>query len=102
MKEIVTGSFGNLFQLNAPKARNLSGHVTNQGWLVGLSPVRNRGEIGGVSFDQHAIERDLFCHLTQRMRVLEGYDSGKGDVETEIHGLPRGLPISREIGRAHV
>ena len=66
----------------------------DEGRLVALSSVRDRGEIRRVGLDEHPIERRLFHHLTKRFCVFKSDDPAKGKIETEIQKLSCGRIVA--------
>ena len=70
--------------------------MAHEGRLVGLAAVRDRREVRRIRFHEHAFERDQARAFLQGLRVLEGDDRRKGDVEALAHGRFRYFPGFRE------
>src|SRR5215467_2878844 len=60
--------------------------MSYQARAVGLAAVWDWGEVGRVGFHQQPLERDRLGDLLDLRRVLEGYDSGRGEVGSEGEG----------------
>ena len=51
--------------------------------------LRRWGEIGGICFNQEAISRDFWDHLTQLgPAAFHGDDSGYADVKSQVEVVP--------------
>ncbi len=60
------------------------GDTRQVGWLIGLATVGNRSEIGGIGFDEDAVERAEAGHIAHFAGVFKGDESGKSQIKTKV------------------
>src|SRR6266513_4050219 len=82
-EEVTRGRSGQLFERNAPKARDFLADMADQSRPVAFSPMRNRGKVRGVGFHKQALERNPAGYVFQGAGVLEGHDAGERDMEPQ-------------------
>src|SRR5208282_2442594 len=94
--EIPRGLRADLFCGHVAQFADLTGYLPDKRRLVALAAMRNRGQVGRVGFDQHAVERNHLRRVADRLRLGKGDIAGKRNHETQIERPPRMLDASRE------
>ena len=72
----------------------LLGHLCDEGRFIALAPGRQRGKLGTVGLDQHAIQRRLLGNLAEHPRIGERENARKGQIEPQVQRILRqpGIP----------
>ena len=53
------------------------GNVAHVGWFIGFAAIRGWRQVGGISFNEKAVDRTLLRHVLDDRGVLEGDDAGE-------------------------
>ena len=91
-EEIARGVPRDLLDRNAAQARYFLGDVLHVAGLVGLAAERHGREVRRVGLDQHPLHRHEPRAFLDGVRVLEGDDAGKGNVEAQVDRAAGDVP----------
>src|SRR3569832_2336874 len=95
-EKIGRGLGRDMLQRVASQVGHVFGHVPHERRLIALAAVGYRREIGGISLDEHAIERHTPCHVLDLLGGAEGDDARERDVEIQRERLLGHVPVLGE------
>ena len=105
---ICCGLAGHGFGINAVDFGKAGVGHGNPGWFVAFAAVGLRGEVGGVGFNEQAIEWDLSSGAAEFVIFFVGQHAAEGNMKSEFHagfgcfgGTAEGVhdPAEWSIGR---